>query len=57
VFRLCVRNLRLFGRAEVDLMKQGDPQVRGDCGVTGPAPGKGGCKCSAAGAGGLAGRC
>jgi hypothetical protein len=27
VFRLCVRNLRLFGRAEVDLMKQGEPQV------------------------------
>jgi hypothetical protein len=30
VFRLCVRNLRLFGRAEVDLMHQGEPQVR-DC--------------------------
>lgn len=27
VFRICVRNLRLFGRAEVDLMKQGEPQV------------------------------
>lgn len=28
VCRLCVRNLRLFGRAEVDLLKQGEPQVR-----------------------------
>jgi len=28
VFRLCVRNLRLFGRAEVDLLRQGEPQVR-----------------------------
>lgn len=28
MFRLCVRNLRLFGRAEVDLMRQGEPQVR-----------------------------
>lgn len=27
MFRLCVRNLRLFGTCEVDLLHQGEPQA------------------------------